>query len=158
VDATDCRIFEQRKDPGSKWYSHKFNGPGLRYEVCIDVVRQRVVWINGPFNAGEPDISIARKPGGLVDSILQGKKAIADKGYKGEPNKISVPNPHDSEVTKQYKNRARSRHETFFKRIKDFGILQQRFRSKIEKHKIAFEAVCVVVQYDIEDGHPLFAT
>jgi hypothetical protein len=29
VDGTHCRIFEPRTDPGSKSYSHKFNGPGV---------------------------------------------------------------------------------------------------------------------------------
>lgn len=96
-------------------------------------------------------------PGGLLDSIPDGRKVIGDKGYRGEPDKISTPNLHDSLIVHEYKGRARARQETFFKRIKDFQIIQQRFRSDIAKHKIAFEAVCVLVQYDIENGHPLFA-
>ena len=42
----DCVHFECdefRTDPGGKWYSHKSNGPGLSYEVCVDTVKDRIV-------------------------------------------------------------------------------------------------------------------
>ena len=53
-------------------------------------------------------------------------------------------------------SRARARHETFNGRIKNFGCLDDRFRHGMEKHKICFEAVCVIVQYQLENGSPLF--
>ena len=39
---------------------------------------------------------------------------------------------------------------------KDFGILRQRFRHGYELHKMVLLAVAVIVQYDMENGHPLF--
>ena len=53
-------------------------------------------------------------------------------------------------------SRARARHETFNSRIKNFGCLEQRFRHGMEKHRICFEAVCVIVQYQMDNGAPLF--
>ena len=39
---------------------------------------------------------------------------------------------------------------------KFFGVLHDCFRHGIEKHKICFEAVCVIVQYQLESGPGLF--
>jgi hypothetical protein len=36
VDGTDFRINEPT-DFSTKWFSHKFKGPGLRYEVAISI-------------------------------------------------------------------------------------------------------------------------
>lgn len=91
-----------------------------------------------------------------MNMIPEGKKIIGDSGYRGEPDKITTPTRHDTLVVKNYKSRALSRHETFNKRIKSFGVLKNTFRSNIDYHHIAFEAVCVLVQYDLENGHPLF--
>jgi len=155
VDGTHCRINEPRKNPSSQWYSHKFHKPGVTYELGIDIRSSKLVWINGPFPAGQNDLQVFRKEGGLKSQIPDGKKAIADSGYAGEP-KLSIQNPHDTSLVKNYKNRARARHESFNGRIKSFKILDERFRHGFAKHKAVFEAVCVIVQFDLENGHPLF--
>ncbi len=156
IDGTHCRIREQRSDPNSNWYSHKYNGPALNYELAIDLNESKLIWINGPYRAGVPDITVFRKPDGFKEKIPGRTQVIGDRGYRGEPTKISTPNPHDSEVAGGYKRRARARHESFNQRIKIFKILDSKFRHDIEKHKVAFEAVCVIVQYDMKNGHPLF--
>jgi DDE superfamily endonuclease len=158
IDGTHCRIFEPQKDPGPKWFSYKFHGPALGYEIVIDVWSQRVVHIHGPYHARDNDIKNFRKPEGIMDQIPPGRKLIGDTGYQGEPDKITTPNPHDSLIVKQFKNRARARHETFNKRIKDYQILRQEFRSDTSYHQIVFESICILCQYDIENGHPLFQT
>jgi hypothetical protein len=92
--------------------------------------------------------------------VAQGKQAIADSGYSGvRGGGVSTPNRLDTAEVKEFKRRARARHENFNGRIKNFGILSQTFRHKInrvEKHQTAFEAVCVIVQYQLENGSPLF--
>jgi hypothetical protein len=90
-----------------------------------------------------------------MDKIPPGKKVIADKGYRGEHNKISTPNKHDSLNAQQFKKRALARHETHNKRLKDFKILSERYRHGFSTHKVAFEAVCVLVQNDLS-SNPLF--
>lgn len=155
VDGTDCRI--QEPTPFSKtWFSQKFKGAAVKYEVALDVLTGRCVWINGPFRGSKSDITIFRE--GLKDLIPDGKLAVADKGYRGEPDTCSCPNHLDDEDVAEIKKRIRSRMETFFSRMKSFKVLEDAFRHKpvMEKHKMCFEAVAVLVQYGIDLGFPLF--
>jgi hypothetical protein len=89
-----------------------------------------------------------------------GKLAIADAGYVGErTHHTATAQAKDSKEVKQFKNRVRARHESFNGRIKVFNILSGTFRvvqDKKQKHKTVFEAVCILCQYDLENGHPLF--
>ena len=114
--------------------------------------------MKGPFKPGEnADIKIFRQePNGLKKQIPDGKKAIGDRGYRGEQEKVSIRNPHDSATVKDFKNRARARHESFNGRIKQFRVLDARFRHDVDEHQVVFEAVCVILQYEMENGHPLF--
>jgi hypothetical protein len=116
--------------------------------------------VNGPFRAGENDMAIFKKPDGLMTRIPQGKKVIADEGYRGEPWMLATKNPLDSSDLKDFKGRAKGRHESFNSRLKQFGILAQTFRGKgptrMDQHQRAFEACCVVSQYNMENGDPLF--
>jgi hypothetical protein len=127
----------------------------LAYELGISIWNNRLVWVNGPFPAGQSDLTIYRKPNGLKSKIPPGKKVIADQGYPDEPQ-CSIRNPFDTPEVKLLKKRAKARHETFNGRLKFFSILEVRFRHGVRKHKAVFEAVCVLVQYELENGHPLF--
>lgn len=85
VDGTDFRI-EQPTEFSKRWYSHKFKGPGLRYEVALSILGGDIVWTNGPFPCGSwPDISIFRA--GLIDELRPMEMVEADKGYRGQPDK-----------------------------------------------------------------------
>lgn len=126
------------------------------YEICVDINNSKIVWINGPFKASVSDLAVSRMPDGILTKIPEGKKVIGDKAYRGEPDKFSTPNPHDSKNVKAFKGRVRARHESVNKRIKDFKVIDGPFRSSHVHHKIAFEAVCILVQYDLENGFPLF--
>ena len=155
VDGTHCRIAEPRLIPDKKWYSHKLNKPGVSYEIALHLFKNKVAWVNGPFQAGESDLHIFRLDGGLKSKIPPGKLLIADKGYNGEIEVVSTPNEFDTDVLKVFKQRARARQESFNARIKEFNILSQCFRSKHHLHGIVFEAVCVIAQFSLENGRPL---
>ncbi|KAI2510184.1 hypothetical protein MHU86_4216 [Fragilaria crotonensis] len=49
-----------RADPfDSQWFSHKFRGPGLRYEMAVCIQTGDIVWVNGPYKCGKwPDVKI----------------------------------------------------------------------------------------------------
>jgi hypothetical protein len=47
---------------------------GLSYELGISIFNNKLVWINGPFPAGNTDLMIYRKDGGLKSMIPAGKK------------------------------------------------------------------------------------
>ena len=91
-----------------------------------------------------------------------GKMIIADKGYRtsspGEVGMIAVPDPRDPHSLQRYKSRSRSRQESLNARIKQFKICQDTFKYPDElKHKAVVEAVAVIVQYQMENGIPLFS-
>jgi hypothetical protein len=163
VDGTHCPIEEPRKNPNANWSSHKFKGPGLAYELAICVHEPKLVWVNGPFRAGESDSEIFRKLNGLRSKLLPGQMAIGDRGYAGLPD-VSTNNPEDDRVTSTFKRRARARHESFNARIKRFAVTSTAFRcyhdhhgeTVHDSHRACFVAVCVIVQYEMENGHPIF--
>lgn len=151
IDGTHCPIEEPGKEPDKKWYSHKLNAPGVAYEIAVSLATEQIVWINGPFQAGESDLSIFRMDDGLQAqmSLHTRMMAVADNGYQNEVQ-ISTPNNLDDEATKIFKRRARARHEAVNGMLKRFDILNTRFRHSVQKHQDVFEAVCVLVQYKMD--------
>jgi hypothetical protein len=144
-----------------KYSSHKHGGKaGLTYELAVSTIEQRLYWVAGPYPAGNNDKQMFRRSGLQEKLVSQGKRAVADGGYNGvEGGGVSTPNKQDTAATREYKRRVRARHESINARVKNFGILSQTFRHKIDrldKHQTAFEAVCVIVQYQMENGSPLF--
>lgn len=159
VDGVHCRIWEPRCQPSTGWYSKKFNKAALAYEIGIAIHHNQVVWVRGPLPAGSNDWKIFKEEG-LMDKIPEGKLAVGDDGYKYDPKKVATRNQFDTKPVKRFKERAKARHESFNSRLKTFGILNQPFRStgesRLEKHKAAFEACCVLAQYEMNNGRPLF--
>ena len=136
------------------YYSHKSNQAGLTYEIGVSIYANALVWLKGPKPASTHDITVFREE--LKNKIPDGKRVVGDNGYRGEPNTISTPNVHDPAELRRFKSRARARHETLNARLKNFKCLAERFRHGIENHHICFEAVCVIIQYQLENGSPLF--
>lgn len=156
VDGTDFRI-QQPKIWSKGWFSHKFNGPGLRYEVGVSILNGDICWINGPYEPGDwPDIKIFRNS--LMSHLDNNERVEADDGYVGEaPQHVKCPmsftNPED---TLKIQSRVRARHETVNKRFKQWGCLQQVFRHDLHRHADVFRACAVITQIALELGEPLF--
>ena len=159
VDGTHCWIQEPSHPEFSQdksKFSHKLNKAGKSYELGM-ALNGGLIWINGPYDAGENDIAIFRKPNGLKDRLqILGKKAIGDLGYRGEPKYVSFPNPDDFKGVALFKSRALKRHENFNCMTKVFQVLAGRFRHPEDKFGPAFEAVCVLCQYKLENELPLY--
>lgn len=155
VDGTDFRIREQ-KPFWSGWYSHKFKGPGLRYEVAVSIQSGDIVRVNGPFPFGHwPDIKIFRLD--LMHELLEGERVEADKGYRGEPQAVALPGEElENPKRHEEKRTARARHETMNRRLKHWGCLFHVFRHDLRKHARIFQSVAVITQLAIENGEPLF--
>ena len=154
VDGTDFRI--QEPTPFSPmWYSHKFKGSGIRYEVAVSIRGGDIVHINGPYACGSwPDISIFREV--LIHKLRPGEMVEADRGYRGEPTKIRTPIDAANRRESKRKSRARACQETVNKRFKQFGILKQVYRHDIKKHKLVFDSIVVITQLSLRHGEPLF--
>ena len=85
VDGTDFEIEEPGpfiKKISKLWYSHKFKGPGLKYEVGISILNGDIVWIHGPFNCGMNDLQVFRD--GMVHYFQTSERVEADDGYQGD--------------------------------------------------------------------------
>jgi hypothetical protein len=150
IDGTDFRIY-QWKPFWTGWYSHKFKGPGLGYEVGLNIMTGQIVWIHGPFPCGEwPDLNIFGV--GLKALLTKGEKVIADLGYAAEPNHIIPPTGDMSSIAA----RVRGRHEHVNKRFKQFQILHRCFHHKVDKHQPVFCAVAVITEVCLENGEPLY--
>ena len=96
----------------------------------------------------------------LLDKVCVGKLVIADRGYRtsrlGEMEKMATPNDLDDRLVANFKSRQRARHETFNGRLKQFRCLSDTFRHGMAKHQWATEAVAVTIQFQINNGLPLF--
>jgi DDE superfamily endonuclease len=149
VDGTEFEIEEpQPFDKG--FYSKKFNGPGLRYEVGIAIQTGYIVWINGPFKPGEwPDLKIALND--LVYMFEGDERAVADRGYCGHPCYFDTPwRVLDNEQQKMRKKLVRARHETINGLFKNWRILKAVFHHPLCKHCKSFHAVANIVQSQLE--------
>ena len=150
-----------------KLFDRKGGKAGLTYEIALHLWENRVVWINGPFppnDGGDRAIFVEE---GLQAAIPEGKKSIADKIYRG-CDKVALHNSLDPPEVRLFKRRARSRQESINARLKNFGVLKQRFRHKKahnqhkdfvgdSKHQTFVHAVMVICTFQMEHGSPLFA-
>lgn len=156
IDGTDFRIESGSK---KKYWSHKFQAPGLRYEVGISIQSGFIVWVNGPFPCGQyPDIVIFRHRLKHVLKYCE-EKVEADDGYRGENDYIELPSDHGGAGVTQIKakQRVRSRHETCNKRFKQWSVLSQRFRHSDDIfHGHIFRAVVAITQMSIRTTQPLY--
>lgn len=165
VDGTDCAIWEPKHSKlpqDKKFYSKKKNRAGVKYLVAISIYDAQCVFIDGPFPAGSfNNIKAFRNK--LKSMIRPGKKVVVDGGFppnrksEKELNMLVLPRQgYGGKEVRNFKGRVRSRHETFNSRLKFYSCLSGLFRHGELKHKHAFEAVCVTVQYEMDNGAPIF--
>ncbi len=98
----------------------------------------------------------------LYFQINQGDRIVGDSGYEGKPRKIVLMRDEHSKIFKKFLARAASHQETFFKGLKDWKTLKDRFaygnntKERMKLHKMAVKTIAVIRQYDYENGHPPF--
>ena len=120
VDTVDHEIQEPwlyTKSISKIWYSHKFGGPGLRYEVALCILTGSICWINGPFPCGKMNDYQIFKTAGLLDQLDDGERVEADDGYKaGDPEFVKTPSGiYHPKERKVVRNRVMAREETIKK-------------------------------------------
>jgi hypothetical protein len=83
VDGTDFRIMEPSPfDP--KRLSEKFNGPGVKYEVAVNIQNGWIVHTNGSYPCGQwHDLTVACDElcYKIAGSAFEEEMALADGGY-----------------------------------------------------------------------------
>lgn len=159
MDGVHCRFHELKhatlaKDP--ELFTYKHTGPGLSYELALNLWKSELVWVNA--NDRTKDNDRANSVKHLRAMIPEGKKAVTDRGYRGRGGdpKVAAPNTWDPPELRTFKARGRMRQEAFHSRIKRFNCLTDSFRHSRSKHALCFETVCVLLQYEMELVSPLF--
>lgn len=154
IDGTDCPILEPR--PFSPiWFSFKFHGAGLRYEVGICIQTGWIVWVKGPYPCGAfPDRNIAQN--GVNLELDPGEMYVADRGYRDNARGCAETPQGINDFDQYMKATARARHEVVNSRIKLFTILKQKFRHHRRKHGMCFKAAANLTQLKIENGEIAF--
>ena len=173
VDGVHRQIQEMRADPSSKYWSHKFNGPAIGWEVVTNPTdKGLMLWANGPFPAATHDLTCLRggkkgkqsewKKSSLYNSMPDGLRLVGDSAYGGQFDKVTCTMDAHSAKTKELFARMKSMQETIFKRFKDFMAIREPFRhgkntqDKLDKAAESFDACAVLIQLDIANGRPLF--
>ena len=90
--------------------------------------------------------------------MRQGKKGIANNSYSHLKEHITVHRVGHSKEMTNFINRVRARHENIYSRLKVWDVLSDVFCGSWEKHnehKMYFEGCLVLLQHDMENGHPL---
>ena len=131
VDGVDFEIEEPypyERQWSKRWFSTKFKGPGLRYEVALAILTGDILWFNGPFACGIWSDWKIFSEGGLKSSLEPNERVEADDGYQhGDPEFVKSKSGIFHE-NNGIRNTVRARHETVNKRLKQFGALSSVFR------------------------------
>ena len=112
------------------------------------------MWINGPFPPGDwPDLNIARND--IYDELDENEMLLADGGYSSADGYCETPNGL-VDADQYMKGVARARHETVNRLFKNWGILERRFRHRVDLHGRVFVAVANLVQASLQLEEPTF--
>jgi len=152
IDGTDVPIYE----PGvrsSIWWSHKFNGPGVRYEVGTCIRTGDIVWFRGPFPCNFSDREIFDSF--LSEKLLPGEGVEADSGYTGR-HQIFTPGVAKNHKERKQKSQVRGRHENVNGRLKVFGVMKRWNNPNPAKHAVFARCVAVIVQLSFTLGERLY--
>jgi hypothetical protein len=153
IDGTDCRI-QEPVPYNSIWWSHKFNGPALKYELAVCIKTRDIVWLGGPWPAAVHDREVFDEA--LSDMLIPGEMVEADSGYNGR-KKIATPGMGRSHRIRKVKSQARCRQENVNGRAKMFNILTNTWRYDLEKHRMVMGAIVVLLQLSFEHGQRLYS-
>jgi hypothetical protein len=118
VDGTDCAIWEPKHNnlpKDKRYFLKKKNRAAVKYLVALAIFSPHVVFVDGPFPAGQFN-NIAAFRSRLKDKIKKGKKVIVDGGFPANPQSATeldmlvLPRQgYSSKDFANFKSRARSR-------------------------------------------------
>jgi hypothetical protein len=163
TDGVDFKLWE-RQHPDfpidRKAMSHKFKSCGAKYIIVLSVYKPKCVFIEGPFAGGVHDLNMFKESGLMKKMKDNGKVCIANRGFRSkhahERKRFAYPDYMDSKELNNFKSRARLQQETYNRRLKHFQALSSTFTNGFVKHGIALRAVAVIVQYQMDNGSPIF--
>ena len=152
IDGTDVPILE----PGNRnsiWWSHKLNGPGVRYEVGTCIKTGDIVWFRGPFPCNMSDREIFDLF--LSERLLPGEGFEADNSYSRR-SQIFTPAVGKTKSHRKQKSQVRGRHENVNSLFKVYGVMKGWHNPDTGKHGVMARSVAVIVQLSFSLGDRLY--
>jgi hypothetical protein len=140
------------KESRKGWYDHKSNGFGIKYEIASNIKTGDIVHYYGPLRAAIHDLTVFQ--GFLKRQLAPNECVIADKGYIGD-SKVITPRDARNAQHKRAMAAVRMRHEHINGRLKKWKALGSIWRHALNKHHLAFRALLVITQVEIENGREL---
>jgi DDE superfamily endonuclease len=118
--------------------------------MCVCIYTGNIVWINGPFKPGlYNDKKIVNE--NLKHALPAGEYVIADRGYRGHPDKARVPNEElDTEDVIYFNQTARARQENTNHLLIQWKILRQIYRHDPSSHVHVFWSIAVTTQISFD--------
>lgn len=151
VNGTELRI--EKPTPFSpQWFSHKFRGPCVQYEIEISITNSKILWFNGPFSCGAwPDLSMFNLK--VCLSLYSSESVNSDWGYR-HARRIMPTDifPH----VRLFHGHISARHETCNERFKRFSIIRRMFRHNVQLRGRVFHAVSKMILLYISYEKPHF--
>jgi hypothetical protein len=148
IDGTDFKILEPQPF-STEWWSHKYNGPGVRYEIGVSIELGWIVWVNGPYPCGPwTNLVIARHI--LPNALLPGEQYIADDTYRTA--EALIPSDADTLDEYEFMAAAQARHEQVSRLFKFLKIVANPFKRKVNKHGFFMHAVANIAQLGLMTG------
>ena len=163
TDGVDFKMWE-RQHPDfpvdTKAMSHKFRSCGAKYIIALSCFRAKCVFIEGPFIGGKGDLDMFVESGLMKKMKDNGKVCVADRGFRSkhthERKVFAYPDYMDSKELHNFKSRIRLRQESYNRRLKHFEALSSAFKNGFIKHGVALRAVATIVQYQMDNGSPIY--
>ena len=155
----DCADFhiDEPSPWNSKWYSEKFNGPGVKYLVAIAIYSNNICFADGPRYAGSGDESTFYKQT-ILTEIPEDEPIEVDSGPGGDM-RLMGPECGSSRKKRKDKSIIRGRQETIFAMFKHFNVLDTHFHHRytseakmMRQHKLCFDSVAVIIQIKLMLG------
>ena len=88
--------------------------------------------------------------------LLDDEMVEADSTYKGMPFDVRMPHNYVNKADFIAKGQAMARHEVIHRRLKQFGILENKFWHELKYHKIIHKACASLVQLSIDHNEMIF--
>ena len=146
-----CNLFPFSK----KYYSHKFEGPVLTYEITLGICSRDIVWAHGGYLEGKyPDYKMACTAFVYILDRELNNHVIADAKYCHLPFFIS-PKKNNYLEGDLYARHVLARHENVNTRVQRFKILHDCYIGNLKFYPTIFQAIVNVCQVEIDNMHKL---
>ena len=124
------------------FYVDKY-GACFKYEIPVHVNKSRILALYGPFRGAMNDIKIYES--GLLAVLSPDDRIVADRGYIGTPQVVTMKKGRDHNETEWIINIHRQKGENVYSRFKDFAICTAKWRGSEQEHALMLGVLCKIL-------------